>query len=750
MKNLLMILACAFALETIHAEETLPPLKDGKAPQSVDELWAGFDPRAEPLNVEVLKEWEEDGVVQQVLRYDIGTFKGQKAKMIAVYGYPKGGKNLPGLVQIHGGGQFAQDNASRTGAKRGYATISIAWAGRIIAPGYRVTSNETKLFWEGKTNDPHYKLTTDWGPLDGYHAPSRTKGGFSQIKPSESTFDDVTSGRNNGWFLATMGARRALTFLEQQPEVDPERLGVYGHSMGGKLTVLTAGSDSRVKAAAPSCGGVSNRDGVPEFTSTLADNRYLERITCPIMFLKPANDFHGRIDEMPAALSEIKSEEWRVTSAPHHQHQDTDEYEVATQIWFDEHLKGIFTTPKTPKTILELKTTDGIPVLTVVPDTSREILSVDVHYTQEIDDKAATRFWQYAATTQDGEQWTASLPVYSTEKPLWIFANVLYALDEPITGAGYYYHVYTADAFNLSSEVTMLSSQQLKDAGVKAVLQHSLIIEGFEGEWEKEWYSHKKGRGNWERRTHKAGSDLYKPPAYSKLAFDIRSDHTGTLIAGVDGLSKEIELDGKGEWKQVVFYPTDFQYKDGKTRLDWEGINEIWFAAKDKNTVSAPAEFRDLHWMEGTREELSARRKVKLTNTVVDGKTYLDLDSADLVIHGHKVAMNTWLDEKTPVTIDGVTQAHALTTHAHSEIVYFLGGEFARFQATALAGASGSITFEIYVDNEKVVDSGPVKRSATVPVDISVADADELKLVVTDAGNGKGGDHASWVDAYLE
>ena len=45
----------------------------------------------------------------------------------------------------------------------GYATLSIAWAGRISAPGYQVTPNEVKLFWEGKTDDPKYKLTTDWG-----------------------------------------------------------------------------------------------------------------------------------------------------------------------------------------------------------------------------------------------------------------------------------------------------------------------------------------------------------------------------------------------------------------------------------------------------------------------------------------------------------------------------------------------------------------------------------------------------------
>ncbi|MDF7806658.1 hypothetical protein P4E94_04355 [Pontiellaceae bacterium B12219] len=101
-----------------------------------------------------------------------------------------------------------------------------------------------KRFWAGETDAPDYKLTTDWGALDAYHAPTRTGlNSFGNTKPTEWTLDPVESPRNNQWFICTIGARRALTFLERQPEVNAELLGVYGHSMGGKLTVLTAGSD---------------------------------------------------------------------------------------------------------------------------------------------------------------------------------------------------------------------------------------------------------------------------------------------------------------------------------------------------------------------------------------------------------------------------------------------------------------------------------------------------------------------------
>lgn len=340
-RSLLILILAGASIALGQDGETLPALRDGQVPRSFDEMWAGFDPRAEPLEVEVLKEWEDDGVVLRVLRYRIGVFKGLKAMMAAVYGYPKGKRNLPGLVQIHGGGQYADFKACLANGKRGYATISLAWAGRINAPSYRVTPAEVKLFWAGKSDDPNYKVTTDWGAVDGYHAPGRNPGNvFPSAKAASWTLDDVESPRNSGWFLCALAARRALTFLEQQPEVVPDKLGVYGHSMGGKLTVMTA-VDPRVKAGAPSCGGISDRHNMSAiYRATLGDDVSLKNIACPIVFLSPSNDFHGHIGDLPKAIAEINTDQWRVTCSPHHNHQDTPPYEVATMLWMDQYLKN--------------------------------------------------------------------------------------------------------------------------------------------------------------------------------------------------------------------------------------------------------------------------------------------------------------------------------------------------------------------------------------------------------------------------
>jgi len=583
-KKLTIVIVALFAVGVrSFAQESLEPLQNGQAPQTHAELWVNYDPRTEPLDVEVLKEWEEDGVVLKVLRYRIGVFKGQKAMMAGVYGYPKGAENLSGLVQIHGGGQYADYRAPLTNAKRGYATISISWAGRINAPGYRVTPSEVRLFWEGKTGDPAYRVTTDWGALDAYHAPCRNPGNaFAHVRPQPWTLDDIESPRNNPWFLVTLGARRALTFLEQQPEVDTHKLGVYGHSMGGKLTVLTAGADARVKAAAPSCGGVSNRNtNSALYNATIADDVYLKHIDCPVMFQSPSNDFHGRIDDLQTALNEINTKQWRVTCSPHHNHQDTPAYEVASQLWFDQTLKGSFSFPATPKIAVSLRTEDGIPTASVTLDDSLPVLAVDVYYTRHgqmdgvKDNMENTRnpFWHYAKPTKQGPAWRACLPLSNTDTPLWVYANVTYTLEEPVAYAGYYYRVGSSKAFTLSSRMSLASPGELRAAGVKATLKPCLTIEAFDNDWEKQWFTYRPEE--WGRKTHKIYDEMWKAPQRAKLGVDVRAEQRNKLVVGIDTFAAEVSLAGGGKWQSIVLEPSDFKDVTGTVLTGWEGIREL-------------------------------------------------------------------------------------------------------------------------------------------------------------------------------
>ncbi|MGE0822560.1 MAG: alpha/beta hydrolase [Candidatus Binatia bacterium] len=74
------------------------------------------------------------------------------------------------------------------------------------------------------------------------------------------TFDYRGFGGSQGtkWRLIPLeqidDIRNAITFLQSQPQVDPERIGLWGTSFGGGHVPYTAGIDSRVKAAVGQVG----------------------------------------------------------------------------------------------------------------------------------------------------------------------------------------------------------------------------------------------------------------------------------------------------------------------------------------------------------------------------------------------------------------------------------------------------------------------------------------------------------------
>jgi hypothetical protein len=319
---------------------------------------------------------------------------------------------------------------------------------------------------------------------------------------------------------------------------------------------------------------------------TVSDPPSLKKITCPIIFLSPANDFHGRIDDLETSVREAKAEDWRVTCSPHANHQDTPPYEVATQLWFDQHLKGNYEMPKTPELSLVLRK-GKLPVVTVRVDQSKQVEFIDVFYTQhgqmdvgKIDmTNTKNRFWHHASIPIDKGKPTVHIHLPSVDKPLWVYANVRYMLDKPVSGAGYYYGEYTADSYNLSSLMKTVSVAQLKKAGSVASLKPSLQIEDFKGKWKKEWFSYKVDK--WGIKTHKLYDSTWVAPDGAKLCFEVRSQMPNKLTVGIDALGTEVTLPGKNEWKAVKLSANDFKDAELKSVANWKGVKELRFDESD-------------------------------------------------------------------------------------------------------------------------------------------------------------------------
>ena len=556
--------------ESVAADDSLPPLRDGKPPQSLDELWANFDPQAEPLGAETLKEWERDGVVCRVVRYRIGTFKGSPATMVGFYAFPfafpEGAAKLPGLLQLHGGGQSANLDGAVADAKRGYACLSLNWGGNKLNFG---------------RDPPAYDgLNTDWGRLDATHPPQRNKANHfaGPLTPDDYTLDAIESPRNSNWFLVLLAARRGITFLEQQPEVDPVKIGVYGHSMGGKLTTNLAAIDKRVRAAVPSCGGsgtvLESQTDLPGCVKSspsalelacVSDNPYIDRLTCPILWLSPTNDFHAVIDNMAVTWRAIPDERVRFSISPHFNHHHGDDYAITQHLWFEQHLKGSFSMPASPEITVDLKAADGVPVVSVRPDRSRPVKRVDVY--SSADPHVLTRFWREGqAAEADGDSWQARCPVMSPDEPLFAFANVTYDLPETYRKIATAPGQSNTDAFTISSRMVSFSSAALKSAGVKATDAPDRMIDDGGRLWQ-DWYQSNWGHPPlWRAFTRKLKDPKWRGPDGAKLVFDIRCETDNQLVV-------EIETNGWGaveKGKPVVSYNA---VKPLKGSPDWQTVS---------------------------------------------------------------------------------------------------------------------------------------------------------------------------------
>ncbi len=109
----------------------------------------------------------------------------------------------------------------------------------------------------------------------------------------------------------------------------------------------------------------------------------------------------------------------------------------------------------------------------------------------------------------------------------------------------------------------------------------------------------------------------------------------------------------------------------------------------------------------------------------------------------------------TALALGRIPYAKGLGVHAPSDVRYQLGGACAgNFVADVgvddSAAGQGSVVFQVLLDGAKVFDSG-VMRGGDLrkTVNVGVAGANELRLVVNDGGNGSAFDSADWAGARI-
>ncbi len=583
------LLALSFVLSvSLAVAETFTPYEEGSVPRTTEELWADIDPAAEPLDVAVVKEWEEEGISYRYLLYTVCTFRETPCRVSALYIYPTGAEKAPAFVWSHGGGQRAEQKRGEYFARHGYASIDINWGGREVIEG--VEEN------------------TDWGKLDPSQGPQFYPGALRKsvklnLEPDEFTIDPVPSPRNGNWFLLSLAGRRAITFLEQQPEVNPERIGFTGYSMGGNITSYCA-IDPRLRAVAPMVGGTgfkmedfpglegsSNRVQYRHhelFSSTIDSEAYWPLVKCPVFFLSATNDFHGIFDRSYRCVDLLPHDDWHASYNLHYNHSLRSEQYGALKLWFDHHLKG--EGPDLPNTAsVELAIGEGADArfqATTDPNRVGELVSTEVLYSH--DPNPRTRHWKTAESSSEGGVVSAKLPVRAN-LPLLAFVNCTYRIEEPF--GAFEDASAPADVYTITSDLAThypdtIRVETLREGALPLPVFHNFAKDGLEG-WGTS--SHRRGIRTYrfqdpERIVPEPGKALVARmvPTGKKMVIRIRVEKNQWLFPK-DGakasysVSKPVGPDADS----VRFERADFVDSEEASMENWDRITQFDFEVID-------------------------------------------------------------------------------------------------------------------------------------------------------------------------
>jgi acetyl esterase/lipase len=92
------------------------------------------------------------------------------------------------------------------------------------------------------------------------HARELAERGYVVIAPDFPSFGETadynfeTDRYDSGTMKGIFNHMRCIDLLQSKSYVDPERIGVIGHSLGGHNSIFVAAFDSRIKVAVSSCG----------------------------------------------------------------------------------------------------------------------------------------------------------------------------------------------------------------------------------------------------------------------------------------------------------------------------------------------------------------------------------------------------------------------------------------------------------------------------------------------------------------
>ena len=243
-------------------------------------------------------------------------------QVYAIITSPEAGGRFPGLLRLHGGMGYADEQGGAGWSKAGYVTLAL--------------------------DEP--------GIADPKRCP-QSSGAWKAMPYEAGQFHANPDGRNSLIFDAVVAELQAFALLRSLPQVDAEKCGVTGGSWGGYSTLMLCGLlGDKVKAAYSIFGSgffdkgsffLSKLNQMPadERENWLRDldaGRRLNGVTCPIFLAAAVKDNYFYPPAVMATMNSLKADKG-LLFAPIKSHSLEGVPEAKWQmqkIHFDYYLKG--------------------------------------------------------------------------------------------------------------------------------------------------------------------------------------------------------------------------------------------------------------------------------------------------------------------------------------------------------------------------------------------------------------------------
>jgi hypothetical protein len=282
-------------------------------------------------------------------------------------------------------------------------------------------------------------------------------------------------------------------------------------------------------------------------------------------------------------------------------------------LWLDHFLKGGPALPPTPASELNVKTADGIPVLSVTPKSAWPVARCDIYYSLDPDPRA--RFWRGTDALREGDTFTAKLPLPALDAAVFAFANVHYTLPKPeaVKFPGLPREIREVC---LSTTLHRVTPEELRAANVRATDKPDTLLDDFTHGW-RDWYTlNAEHKPLWQHWTRKVTDLKWRGPAGAKLALTLKNaeENRITLVAVENEwrnyrgphrtFVNEVALHGAPGEQTITFDSGDFKNTDdGSPLKSWDQLDLLGicasYTAPGKSAPTTPA-----HWQGADAEFL--------------------------------------------------------------------------------------------------------------------------------------------------